>query len=172
VVNIENLRKGQDTVDQLRSQIGPLEQQYRSSPTNLSNALNLALAYFQLQQTNRGIQVLDQLIAQPQPDMNTLLTVAQAYAQLGYATGLEYALGRLVTIAPENPEAWYDLAAIQATLSRTNEAVASLGRAMQLSNQRLAQQPKAKNLAALATLDDKFATLRTMPQFQRLFAPK
>jgi Flp pilus assembly protein TadD len=78
----------------------------------------------------------------------------------------------MVTIAPDNPEAWYDLAAIQATLSKTNEAVASLGRAVQLSNQRLAQQPKAKNLAALATLDDKFASLRAMPQFQGLFAPK
>ena len=32
VVNIENLRKGQDTVDQLRSQIGPLEQQYEATP--------------------------------------------------------------------------------------------------------------------------------------------
>ena len=138
----------------------------------LTNALNLALAYFQLQQTNRGIQVLDQLIVQPQTDMSTLLTVAQAYAQLGYATGLEKALVRLVTIAPDNPEAWYDLAAIQATLSKTNEAVASLGRAVQLSNQRLAQQPKSKNLAALATLDDKFVSLRTMPQFRGLFAPK
>ena len=85
---------------------------------------------------------------------------------------LEKALGRMVTIAPDNPEAWYDLAAIQATLSKTNEAVASLGRAVQLSNQRLAQQPKAKNLAALATLDDKFVALRVMPQFQGLFVPK
>jgi hypothetical protein len=54
-------------------------------------------------------------------------------------------LVRLVTSLRDNPEAWYDLAAIQATLSKTNEAVASLSRAVQLSNQRLAQQPKAKN---------------------------
>jgi Flp pilus assembly protein TadD len=98
--------------------------------------------------------------------------VARRPEQLGYAAGLEKALGRLVAIAPENPEAWYDLAAIQATLSKTNEALASLRRAVQLSNQRLAQKKKKKNLAAVAPLDDNFVSLRTMRDFQRLFAPK
>jgi regulator of sirC expression with transglutaminase-like and TPR domain len=138
----------------------------------LSNALNLFYAYFQTQQTNQAIKVLDQLTTQPTADVSTLVTVASAYAQLGHAEGLLNALLRLVKLMPDNPEAWYDLAGIQATMGKAQDAIRSLTRALQLSNDRLSRQPEAKDLAAIAAKDTRFAGLRGLPEFQRLLSGK
>jgi cytochrome c-type biogenesis protein CcmH/NrfG len=82
------------------------------------------------------------------------------------------ALQRLVKLMPDSPEAWYDLAGIQATLSKAQEAIGSLTRALQLSKERLARQPEAKDLAGIAVKDQRFAALRELPEFQRLLSAK
>jgi cytochrome c-type biogenesis protein CcmH/NrfG len=79
---------------------------------------------------------------------------------------------RLVKLMPDNPEAWYDLSGIQATLGKTQDAIRSLTRALQLSNDRLSRQPEAKDLAAIAAKDTRFAGLRGHPEFQRLLSGK
>ena len=172
VAQLENIKQGRASTEQLRDQLGQLEQRFAANPTNLSNALNLFYAYFQTQQTNQAIKVLDQLTTQPSADVSTLVTVASAYAQLGHAEGLLNALLRLVKLMPDNPEAWYDLAGIQATLGKAQDAIRSLTRALQLSNDRLSRQPEAKDLAAIAAKDTRFAGLRGLPEFQRLLSGK
>jgi len=100
------------------------------------------------------------------------VAVASAYAQLGHAEGLLNALLRLVKLMPDNPEAWYDLAGIQATLGKAQEAIGSLTHALQLSNARLARQPEAKDLAVIAAKDSRFSGLRDLPEFRRLLSAK
>ncbi len=171
-VNLQDIKKGQASALQAQTQVSQVEAQFRASPTNLQLAFQLASLYVQLQRTNQALQLLDQLIAHPKADATTLLSVAQAYAQLGNSVRLEAALQKLVSLMPDNPEAWYDLARSQVVLNKTAPALQSLAKAIQLSQLRLTQQPGAKNLMAEAMNDPTFAALRQNPEFLRLVSPQ
>jgi cytochrome c-type biogenesis protein CcmH/NrfG len=116
--------------------------------------------------------LLDNLLAARSNDAQTILSVAQAYVQVGNGAGLVGALERLVKIMPDNPESWYDLARAQAALNRVTPALESLTRAVTLSNVRLAKDPKARNLQKDAATDPSFAGIRQTPEFLRIIAPK
>ncbi|MCL5098620.1 MAG: DUF2723 domain-containing protein [Candidatus Omnitrophica bacterium] len=152
-------------INQLVSRLEPL---YQASPTNAPLALHLVSAYLQRQEVNRALPILNQLIAAPNVDSTTLLSAAQAYAQLGNVAKLEETLLKLVKLVPLNPEAWYDLAALQAVQGKNEESIKSLSKSIQLSNQRLKQQPNAKNLLAIAAEDGRFQALRQMPEYKKL----
>src|SRR5207249_8997530 len=118
-----------------------LDQQYRANTNNIPLAFQLISIYLVTQQTNAASQLLDELLSRTNADASTLLSAAQVYAQLLDAAKLEASLERLVQAIPTQPEAWYDLAAIQASRGKTNEAIASLGHAIELSQQRLKAEP-------------------------------
>ena len=50
-------------------------------------------------------------------------TIAQFYAQIGNLPKLESALEKLAAIIPNQPEPWYDLAALNAVLGKTDESL-------------------------------------------------
>ena len=166
------LQRTNEANEVLNRLIPSLEQQYKLNPSNPSAAFGLASAYIQGHQYNRALELLDALVANPKADTMILLTAANAYAQLGQVQKLEFTLAKLVQLVPDNPEAWYDLAAVQATLGKNDEAIQSLRRAFPLSAKRLAQQPKAKDLVATAASDQRFNALRLSPEFQKLLAEK
>lgn len=145
-----------------------LEARHAEQPTNPSAALELSFAYIQRLKFNEASQVLDRLLAAQPSDPSLLLSIATAWAQLGNAPKLEQTLTRLVAVVPDNPEAHYDLAAIQAVQNKPKEALATLQRALQLSKQRLAQQPGSKDLIAIATQDGRFLGLRDTPEFKKM----
>ena len=140
----------------------------RNIGANLGGSLAEVSALLQRKQTGEAMRLMDQIVANPQSDPNSLVNVARRYAELGNATGLEQTLVRLVQLVPENPDVWYDLAAIQAVLGKRQTALPSLKQAMQLNTQRLARDPKAKDLAAEAARDDRFGPLRQSPEFQQI----
>jgi len=119
---------------------------------------------------DKAIQVLDGVLASPAADYAAVLGVAQAYISLKNAQKLEVALEKLVKVAPDKPESWYDLAAMKSDLGKTGEAVTALSRSLDLSNQRLKSDPKASNLLARAQTETRFAPLKQMPEFQKLVA--
>jgi len=125
-----------------------------------------------MQQTGAAFHILDQLIDSPKADTTILLSVAGAYAQLQQGTRLEAVLQRLVKMTPDNAEAWYDLATTQAQLGKSNEALLSLGKALDLSAQRLAKQPRAADLRKNAATNQSFVSLHSRPEFQKLVAQK
>jgi tetratricopeptide (TPR) repeat protein len=172
---IEQLRKAKDAmanVALLQNEISQLEQQFRTNPNSLHAAFNLVSAYLRAQRTDAAYQILDQLVARTNADAGTLLSVANAYQQLGQYQRVEPALLRLVTLVPDAPEVWYDLAGAQTALGKSNEAIKSLNTAIALSNRRLAADPKASNLLAVAAADPRFLPLRALPDFQKLVAPR
>jgi tetratricopeptide (TPR) repeat protein len=168
VQQLEGAKNQRFSSDQARSQLTQLQQQYQSNPANASVAFNLFSAYLQLQQTNLAVQILDQLAVHPQSDVNTLLNVAQQYAVLYQAPKLETTLQRLVKMIPNNPEAWYDLGAIQAMLGKPSESIQSLTQALRLSADRRAKQPNAKDLSTNLAHDARLNGIRQLPDFQKL----
>ena len=155
---------------QAQQKLAQLEQQFQTNPGNGKVAFELASLYLQFQQTNAAFHILDQLISAPQADVNVLLSVADAYAKLKQGDRLEGVLQKLVKASPNNPEAWYDLASTEAVLGKSNEALKSLSRALQLSVARQAQQTNAPDLKKNAVADQNFASLRGLPEFQKLIA--
>ncbi len=168
VNDLRGIKAGTVAVSQAQAQIAQLEQQYQASRTNLKLAFDLASLYIQAQRTDLALRLLDELIANTNADAGTILSVANAFGQLQQASRLENALSRLVALLPDQPEAWFDLAAIQAVILKTNEAIASLTRALDLSNSRRAAQPSARNLRDDAAKDERFKPLQNLPEFKRL----
>jgi tetratricopeptide (TPR) repeat protein len=153
-----------------QNQLAQVEAQYKSNPTNLTVAFHLASLYFQLQRSNEGLQVLNQLIANTNADAQTVVSVAKAFAQLGNLPGAEKALEHMVRIMPQDPESWYNLSRAQAGLHKIKASLTSLARAVELSNARLKTNPKAPNLAAEALTNQNFAAMRAMPEFLKIVA--
>ena len=153
---------------QLLAEIAQLEKQVQNEPTNMQAAYKLVLDYMQAQQTTQIVQLIDRLIASPAVDVNTLLFCAQICNQLGQLPRVEQALARLVALSPENPEAWFDLAGVQAIQNKQPEAVASLGESLKKSAQRRARDTNANDLLKNALTDGRFNTVRQSPGFQKL----
>jgi cytochrome c-type biogenesis protein CcmH/NrfG len=149
-----------------------LEAQAKDSPTNLQTAVRLAAACLQDHQTNRAILLLDGVLDSPNLDSTTVLAVCQAYAQMPNLPKLGAALEKLVQVSPESPEAWYDLAALRASLNKPKQATEALGRALDLGAARLRRDPGARDLAAEARKDARFNGIRHDPDFEKLFNPK
>jgi tetratricopeptide (TPR) repeat protein len=145
-----------------------LEKRVKDNPGDVQAAFNLASAYLQMQQTNNAYQVLDRALEKSQTNVGALLAIAQAWAQLGNYGKLESTLEKLSKAAPDSPEAWYDLAAVKATLNKPTEAIPALKQALETSSKRLAQDSKARDLRTELKQDPRFAAMSALPEFQKL----
>ena len=114
------------------------------------------------------MQILDQILKSPQAGQNEIVFTAQMYNELNDLPKVEQALARLVKMSPDSPEAWFDLAGVQAVLNQPMQALLSLSESLKRNSQRLAKQPKAPNLYSNALVDEKLNALRQLPDFQRM----
>ena len=94
--------------------------------------------------------------------------MAQQFAAMSDYPRLESILERLVKLAPESAESWYDLAAMKNILGKPSEALTALRQALKLSAVRIAKDPKAKDLLRELPTDPRFNSLRRNPEFQEL----
>jgi tetratricopeptide (TPR) repeat protein len=172
VQNLRGIRKQQPDLDRARANLSQMEDTVRNNPTNFQAALNLAGTYLQMQQTEQAIAVFDRLITNPFANQDVILTVARAFVDMGNWPKVEAALEQLVRVMPESPEAWYDLAALRASLNKTVEAIEPLKKALDLNDKRLAVEPQAANLRISNRNDARFNALRTLPEYQKLVAPR
>lgn len=148
--------------------IATIEPSWQIAPTNPVTGAYLAAAYMQVRQPIRAKMVLDKLIELPDVETGTLLVAAQTYAQLSDGNRLEATLARLVQRAPDSPEAWYDYAGVLATLNKPAEAIKALTKALQISDARKAQDPKAKDLRSILPGDSRMNLLRNLPEWRSL----
>ena len=155
-------------LQKLQTMQGPLLQQYRTNTNNIALAFQLVSVYMVGQQTNAALTLLDELVDRPNADASTLLSAAQAYSQMLATPKLEGALEKLAKAVPESPEAWYDLATVQATLDKNQQALQSLGKALALNLRRITAQPGARDLRAVAAAEPRFAALRASTEFQQM----
>jgi tetratricopeptide (TPR) repeat protein len=131
-----------------------------AAATNLESAFNLASTLFNTGRSNEGIAILDSLLAKPGSDLRTLASLAQAYQQLQRIDRVEATMEKYARAVPDSPEAWYQLAAIQAVLGKSSSCAGSLRKAFILSDGRLATNPASANLRTQLTSDPRFDLIR------------
>jgi len=159
------------TRSQVETQVQHMENEARTNPDNLQNLLSLASIYMQMQQTNRATDLLDRVLANPHVDAGAVSFIAQAYAQMGNLPKLETVIQKLVSLAPDQPEPVYDLAALDSVLGKQDEALQNLRKALDLSARRLKTNPKARDLTVDLQKDHRFDGLRNLQTFQQIVSP-
>ena len=107
-----------------------LEQAVQANPTNFQAAFDLAATHLQLQQTNQAVEILDRVLNSPWINHSALDVLAQAYAQIQDLPRLQAVLDKAVKLYPDSPEAWYNLAGLQASLGNSTDAPVNLRRAL------------------------------------------
>lgn len=165
---IANLRDWKKRVGTTGGDTQALEAQVRANPTNFPAVLNLAFVYLQSQQMDRAYALLDGVIANPQVDAQTVMTIVEWYRQLQNFPKIEVAMGRMVQLQPQSAEAWYDLGSIRTTLGRPTEGLHAISNAITISNARRATNPASIDLVAEARKDARLNPLRALPEFQKL----
>ena len=160
---------------QVQEQLQKFQAEAAANPTNFQNILALGNFYTQMQDTNRAFALFsqaaglfDQKLADPNVRSEDILAMAQISAALGNFTKLETILKKLVAINPNQPEARYDLAALEAITGKTGEALTNLQISIDLSSKRFQTNPSAHNLLIEARSDPRFNSIRNLPEFQKI----
>jgi thioredoxin-like negative regulator of GroEL len=158
-----------------RTQLQQMQTEALTNPANFKNILALGSLYAQMQDTNRAFELFRQASglfdaeltnANAHPD--NLAAMAQICAALGNVPKLESALQKIIALQPDQPEARYDLAALEAITGKTNEALKNLAVTLDLSAKRKLTNPAARDLVSEARNDPRFNAVRNEPEFQKL----
>jgi len=169
---IERYQQNERNVGKLQDQLSQLVQSFQQDPANITGAFSLASAYMQLQQSNTAVSVLDTLLAQTNVTADAVLQTAMFAQQIRSIPLMERALQRLTQVNPQSPEAWYDLGAMQAALGKNDPAMQSIRRAILLSDQRLKTNTAAKDLRHELPIENRFAPLRSRPDWEANLQPE
>jgi thioredoxin-like negative regulator of GroEL len=149
-----------------------LASQFQSDPANLEAGIALAESYRDLHQSQRALQILDEVIGSPNADGNVTVQAAQEFATLADYPRLEVALEKLARLEPNSPEAWYDLAALRSILGKSSASLQALRQALKLGAERRIRDPKARDLLAEVQQDPRFQAIRPLPEFRELTQKK
>jgi tetratricopeptide (TPR) repeat protein len=149
-----------------------MEQAWKARPNDLQAGFNLAAAYLGSQKNEQAVQVLDQIANHPAVDVQALLTVARAYADIGQVGRLEPILEKASKVDPGQAEVWYDLAALRAMTGKKAESFPALAQAVTLSTARRATNAGAHDLREEAMKDKRFDVIRQDPEFQQALKGK
>jgi tetratricopeptide (TPR) repeat protein len=157
--------------DQMQNQLQTMESLAQTQPTNYQNIFSLAGYYLQMQQTNRAVELLNQMVSRPDVPPQALQSVAQFFAQTGQFAQLEPVLKKLAAVQPDVPESWYDLSRLEILLGKPSDSMADLRKAIELSDQRLKTNPGALDMRNAARNEATFNPIRNTPEFQKLVPP-
>jgi tetratricopeptide (TPR) repeat protein len=157
---------------QSMTQIDSMEAMARTNPADVQNLVMLGSACMQMQQTNRAVDLFDLALTRPEINFSETAAIAQYFAQMGNFTKLDAAIEKMVSLAPDQPEPRYDLAALQAIVGNPTESLKNLKLALDISARRLATNPSARDLLGALRNDTRFDRLRSLPEFQKLAPAK
>ena len=172
IENLKSYKKQNDERTKAVGQIDQMENTARTNPGDVRNLITLAVTYAQMQQTNRTVELFDTALASPNLTYADAATIASYYSQFSNMPKLEQALEKLASLATDQPEPRYDLAALQAYLGHTAPALTNLKFALDLNTARLKANPGARDLLAQARTDAHLNSLRALPEFQKLVPPQ
>ena len=99
-----------------------------------------------MQQGSRAIDVLDAVLSNSNADGEAVSNVVAIYYSMRNFAKLEAAFRRLVQVAGDAPENWYNLASLEAAMNQSSESLQDLRRALEENTKRLARDPSAMDL--------------------------
>lgn len=170
VTQLERFKEASAARFQAQTQVQEMEMKAQTDPSDYHNIFSLAGYYLQSQQTNRATELLNQTISRPAVPAEVLRGAAQIFAQIKDFPDLETVLKKLTDAGP-SPEAWYDLARLQARTGENDEAIESLRTAIQLSDQRLQSNSGALDIRGAARNAPDFNSISDRADFQKLVSP-
>ena len=170
VKNLRDIKDQSSNRGQLETQVQRMENETKTNPDDLQNVLVLAGVYLQMQQTNRAIELFDHALANPHITPNEIGFIAQKCVEMGNLLKLEEALQKLVVLTPDEPEPWYDLAALNVVLGKPEQGIQNLRKSLDLSAQRLKTNSTARDLLVEARKDARFNPIRNRPEFQQMIS--
>ncbi|PWU08607.1 MAG: hypothetical protein C5B50_29190 [Verrucomicrobia bacterium] len=147
------------------------EEEFKKNPGNAQLAFGLANAYYQQQQTDSIVKVMDGLLNSTQKDPRVVLGIINLYQQqlpTVPPTKLEAARQAYARLMPNDPDSWFELARLRSTMGKTTEAVADLRKALDLASKLPPTDTKARDIKAAVQSDPRFAALRAMPEVKTL----
>jgi tetratricopeptide (TPR) repeat protein len=159
------LDPGSGTAQNIIDQIQVLK---TANAMNLPALLAQATNYVSKGMTNEAVAIADGIMASTNLDLPTVVACAQIYVQSGDYIKLESVLARLVKAAPDSPEAWYDLAALRASLNKPGLALDALERCVIVNNRRQKLNPNSRNLVPEIIKDPRFEAIRNSTQFRKI----
>ena len=168
---IERYQGNESSMNELQKQVSQLVANFQKDPGNVTSAFALASAYAQMQQSNAALTVLERMIGASNISAEAVVQAAMFARELRNVPLMERALVRLSEVNPQSPEAWYDLAAMQASLGKLDAAVQNVGRSLILSDQRRRTNPGSKDLRAEVAKEERFTPLRTRPDWSAATQP-
>jgi thioredoxin-like negative regulator of GroEL len=178
VKQLEEFKAQAGTRSQIQDEMQKMQAEATAHPTNFQNILALGNLFSQMQDTNRmtalfrqATALMDEQLNNPGIQSQSVLAMAQICADLGNLSKLETILDKLVALNPGNPEARYDLAALEAINGKTDAALKDLRICVDESSKRLATNPAANNIVADARKDPRFNSIRDLPEFQKIIPP-
>jgi len=154
------------------SSLQQMETEAREHPANIDNLISLGTAYYQLDQTDHAIETFESALTNSALTYNQAGSIVQFYSVLGpkYYDKLETALKKMVDLAPNMPEAHYDLAAMEVMHGETADALNHLRITMQLNAARMKTNSNAKNLLLTNLSDHRFDSIRNLPEYQKIIS--
>ncbi len=166
IQNLKAMQGRAGSPSDVQAEIVALEKAVDANPTNIVQQFGLAQKYVQVGQNESAYKVLDRVLANPNLTVPEVMSVADAFNKLNQRQRLSAALERLTQLAPESPEAWYDLAASRASLGQTASALEALKRSLDLNDKRHAQNPNATDIRGTLSNDPRFSNLRGTEEFK------
>ncbi|MCO6399690.1 MAG: DUF2723 domain-containing protein [Verrucomicrobia bacterium] len=144
-----------ESLDNRRRELEPKMQ----TGADINTALELANIYRQMNIMQLFENLTMNILRQENVPPAVILQVAELYSTTQRGDLLAVALERYLQKEPSNPRIWFDLAAVQAQLRRTNESVQTLRKAIELGGE---------SVRDMARKDQRFDPVRGAPAFQSL----
>ena len=102
------------------------------APANKRASLLLARSLIANNQTQKALQLLDELDSRSQDDALFLRLLADLYASLLYYDRAQQSFARVVELEPEDPDAWHLYSGALFALGRLDEAKIAVGKVLEL----------------------------------------
>jgi tetratricopeptide (TPR) repeat protein len=156
----------------LKELAAKFEDWVKKNPEDHNARLVLSENYRRLHQEPSAILAWEPVLQSPKPNPTALRYAASEYNEMHNYAKLEQALEKLTKAIPDAPEAWYQLASLEAGLGKASNAIVSLKQAANITAAQRQTNPSAPDVLAIARQDPKFSVLKTNPEFMQLTAPK
>jgi tetratricopeptide (TPR) repeat protein len=149
-----------------------MEATARTNPADARNLITLGGAYYQMQQTNRAVELFHQALDVTNLSLADITTLAQCFAQLSDFPRLKVCLEKMTALVPKQPGPRYDLAALESVMGQAANSLQDLKLALQLNAALRVSEPTAPDLITNLPNDPRFNPVRSLPDFQKLLPAK